>query len=124
MVRADMVPFAVATPATGGRWCWLGAVTSQPLGYIIMEELLGPEHAGEGLALHQPLVVAECGRLDGSIECIGLSDARGKKLVERVESSHPIPIPGRKTQAHRDSGIGWNAELVMHSHFCANSLRV
>src|SRR5260221_6265122 len=124
MVRAHMIPLAVATPATADRRWWLGVVATEQLGHVVVEDLLGLEHAGEGLALHQPLVVVERGRLDGSIACIGLSDARGKKLVERVESSHPIPIPGRKTQAHRGDGIRWNAELVMHSHFGASSLRV
>src|SRR5712692_10119456 len=98
-----MIPLVVAAPTAGDRRWWLGTVATQPLGNIIMEELLGPEHAGERLALYQSLVIAERGRLDGSIECIGLSDSRGKKLVERVESSHSIPIVSR--QAHRHSGI-------------------
>src|SRR5215472_513372 len=124
MVRAQMVPLAVATPAMAGRRWWLGAVATQPLGHVVVEELLGPEHAGQGLALHQPLVIAESGRLNGGIESISLSNSRGKKLVERVESPHSIPIAGQKTQTHRHCGTWGNTELVMHSCFGAGSLRV
>ena len=41
----------------------LVGIAVEPLSHVVVVELLRPEHAREGLALHQPLVVAQSGRL-------------------------------------------------------------
>ena len=60
----------------------MGGVSRQPTRYVVVVELLAPEHPGEGLAHHHRLVGRRCLRGQLAIELVGLFPAVGYDLVE------------------------------------------
>ena len=63
-------PVAVADGALAG-FAWLDAMLLEPAADVIVEELLRPEHPGQGLPHHQGFVGAGRGGNDRCIERIG-----------------------------------------------------
>ena len=77
-----------------GRWRGLGRVAVKPLVHIEIVELLGPQQAGQGLALHIAGVVIDDALLQGGVEVIGLLATLFKQFA-RVDLGR---IHGRKAQ--------------------------
>ena len=77
-----MLPVGVAPAFALARWHWLSAIASEPLRHVVGVELLRPEHASEGLALHQPLIIAQGGGLEGGVEGVGLACALRECRIE------------------------------------------
>jgi hypothetical protein len=75
-------PVAVAPgEAALGRWC-LPRIPLQPLGDVVVEELLGPQDAGEGLALDAAQVLIPHLALQPGIEPVRLRLALAEDLIE------------------------------------------
>ena len=70
-VRADHVSPAVVAEGALMGFVRLDAVFFEPVADVIEEELLGPEHAGQGLPHDIGGVGINRGRNDGGIELIG-----------------------------------------------------
>ena len=66
-----------AEPALGWRWR-LRRVAVEPAPDVVAVELLAPDHPGEGLAGHEPLVVAGAGRDQLRVELVGLTRVAGR----------------------------------------------
>src|SRR6202034_4714881 len=75
-----MPPFAIALPTR--RRARLRRISGYPLLHVEIIVLLAPDHAGEGLPLDQARVRVLNAVLQLRVELVGLSDARGKDLVE------------------------------------------
>ncbi len=78
----QMLPVAVAAVAPLGWGRRLRGIAIQPLRHIPVVELLAPQHAGEGLALHAaPIRIRQAGLLRG-IEGVGFAKSCRDDCVE------------------------------------------
>ena len=80
-----MGPVAIAAVTALARRRRLPGIAIQPLGNIVVEELLAPDHAGESLALHVPSVRIGDFGLEAGIELVGFAAALLEDLVEAAE---------------------------------------
>ena len=89
----------------GGRR--LGGVTVQPFRHVVMEELLAPDHSGEGLTLDRTGVGVRQIALQLAVELFGLA-SRWTSLVESLEPGGRL----RKAESGPDH-VGFRAR---HGH--------
>ena len=68
---------------------WVGVVLVEPVVAIEEEELLAPQHAGEGLAHHVGRVLTHGWRRDRRVELVGLTKPGGEDVVERLPEGWP-----------------------------------
>ncbi|CRM74212.1 hypothetical protein [Pseudomonas sp. 58 R 12] len=80
-----------------GRWRGLRRVAVEPLVYVEIVQLLGPQQPGQRLALHIARIVAGHAMLQGGVELVGLLTALFEQLT-RVDLRR---VDGRKTQIER-----------------------
>ena len=66
----QMIPVLVASPAAAGRWRVCAGIALEPLLDVVVVELFRPQHPGERLPLHVPLVGAEPGAMHGVVELL------------------------------------------------------
>ena len=91
-------PVAVAAVLAPLRRRGLGRVALQPLADVVVEELLAPDHAGQGLALDGAGILAGDVLLQLGIELVRLGTAPTHHLVEVGET--------RRRRGPRHSGAG------------------
>src|SRR5215471_4477042 len=101
-----MIPITVTACTTSLRRWRVSIVPAQPFSHIVVKELLCPEHTREGLSLYQSLIIAERRWLHSGIECISLSDAHSKKLIETVEHILFFNVDSYKAQSYSNGRTG------------------
>ena len=79
---------------------WVGVVLVQPVVPVEEEELLAPEHAGDGLAHHVGRVLAHGRRRDGLVELVGFAKPVGEDVVEGFPKGLPF-WPGDVLESRR-----------------------
>ena len=67
-------------------------VLVQPVVAVEEEELLAPQHAGEGLAHHVGRVRAHRWRRDGLVEFIGFTEPVGEDVIELLSERRALLI--------------------------------
>ena len=73
---------------------WVGVVLVQPVITVEEEELLAPEHAGNGLAHHVGRVRGDRGWGDGPVELVCLAEPGGQDLIKLLaEGGLNPPLP-------------------------------
>src|SRR5215207_2799121 len=95
----------------------MDGVALQPLVHIEKVDLLGPKQTGEGLALHQSLIIAGRQRVERRVELISLSQTLPEHLVDVTQRR--IKHLRGETHAERDGTTCWNGITVLHARFCA-----
>jgi len=85
--RVDVVPIGIAPMPAFWRWRRLGRIAGQPVADVVVIELLGPDHPGQGLALDQPRIFVGKVVLQVGIEGVGLvtrPSEDGVRVLERL----------------------------------------
>ena len=95
----EVAPLVVATVPALRRRPRLARIAAQPLLDVVVEELFGPQHAGEGLALHTSLVDIKRGRLQRCVELVGLIDTSSNQYIELIGRKLRRGITGKRAQA-------------------------
>ena len=80
-----MCPFGIPTLPPLRRRRHPARITGKPVADVEVVELLGPKHAGKGLALHQPPLRIGDTTLQGGIERIGFVDPLCHDHIEITE---------------------------------------
>ena len=94
----------------------MALVRAQPPLQVEVVELFAPQHAGERLAMHAPLVLAERGRRDPLVELVGVADSAREDLIDVLEGGrwtggrephrHDLAATGRHVQHVVRRGLG------------------
>ena len=120
--RHDVIGVEVTPPHVAGvcmprRRRWFGGIAVQPSRYVVPEELLAPDHAGEGATHDVCLIGRDVRRREPGVEVIGFALAR---LHESVEAAlgptgiRVITLAGRpQAQSHLHGLPGRHRECVM-----------
>ena len=88
----------------------MAGVAGEPAAHVHVVVLLGPQHAGEGLALHEARVGLRDVGLHGGVEAVGLVDAAAEHGV--VAGLVQCRCLGRgEAEAQNDLGAGVDAQL-------------
>jgi hypothetical protein len=103
-VRPALVAYAAAR---GGRGP-VGVVAVEPDVDVVEVNLLRPEHPGERLPLHAPLVLGGVGRVKFGVELVGLAAPRLDDLVGAAERVFQLLI--RQPQLEDDGAAGRDVE--------------
>ena len=86
-----------------------------------MEELLRPQHPGEGLAQHTSLVLGRRRRREPGVEAVRLGAPHGHDVVERVL----LPVGGRaELEAHLGGLAGLDRESIASGRLGARPLGI
>ena len=93
----------------------VGVVLVEPVVPVEEEELLAPEHAGEGLTHHVGRVFAHRWRRDRLVELVGFTKPVGEDLVERLSKGPGSRACGRggEPQANDLGLTGADVDLVV-----------
>ena len=97
----------------------VGVVLVQPVVAVEEEELLAPEHAGEGLAHHVGRVRGDRWRGDRPVELVGFLQPGGEDLVKRLPEGMRLLLLSRadwlagEPQAHRRRLAGADRQPVV-----------
>ena len=118
----EVLPVAIAAEAPARGRLRPGRVASQPLPDVVVVELFGPEHPGEGLTLHGALVVAEVAVQDGLVELIRFASAQIEHLVE-IDERRALPFAAQ-AKADRSCGSCGHREAMHGRGLGAGPLRV
>ena len=86
-------------------WRGQGRVTLEPAVDVEVEELLGPQHPGQGLAQHPRLVCARARRCEGVVELVGLPLSFGHRLL-------PVAVHGAAVGRQSEPELGWSRRLA------------
>jgi hypothetical protein len=78
----ERTPSGVAAGLSRGRRFRLAGITVEPSRYVVVVELLAPQHPGEGLPHHHCFVRRGDRGSEAGIELVGLGPAGGEHLVE------------------------------------------
>ena len=81
----------------------VGVVLVEPVVAIEEEELLAPQHAGEGLAHDVGRVLAHGWRGDRLVELVGFATPGGEDVVERLAEGLALPVRRRRSRAAGES---------------------
>ena len=114
--RIEVPPVLVADLVTRvGRWR-IGVVTLQPQVDVEDIVLLGPHHAGEGLALDAALVFRSALRMDRLVELVRLATRTGDDRVH-PRSGGPGIVRQAEVEDHR--ATGWHVAAVVDARLGA-----
>src|SRR4029079_10167873 len=94
----EMLPLSVATMLAFVGWWRTTRVAFDPLADVVIEELSGPDHAGERLSLDVARVSIGVIRLQGFVELIRLAQTRGKDGIKINEGLRDCGFA--KAQSH------------------------
>ena len=97
-----VVPVRVAGTSVP-RMQRVGVVLVEPVVAVEEEELLAPQHAGEGLTHHVGRIVTHRRRGDRLVEVVGLTQPAGKDIVEGRAERLRLSGPGRCRRAAGES---------------------
>src|SRR5690349_15000894 len=78
-------PLGIANALLTGTSHGMSFVFLQPSVKIEIVVLLAPQHAGQGLAVHSPFILAQRSWGDPLVELVGFGKAGSEYLVERSE---------------------------------------
>ena len=117
-------PVAVAHGAVSGER--VDPVLAEPSIDVKAVELLAPQHARERLTHDETLIVCHARRRDRRVERIGLSDARGKDLVEiRSQAVRPWNVRhAGETQPQNRRLLRANGHAIASRHLRACACRI
>ena len=103
----------------------IGVVLVQPVVAVEEEELLAPQHAGEGLAHHAGRVLAHRRRRHRLVELVGFTKPVGEDFVERLAKGLPLLVlePAGEPQANHARLAGTDRDVVVRRDLGAVSSR-
>ena len=104
----------------------IGVVLVQPVVTVEEEELLAPEHAGEGLTHHAGGVFAHGRRRDRLVELVGFTQPVSKELIEQLAKRFSLLVQGTagEPQAKHAGLTGADRHLVVRRDLGALSVGI
>ena len=98
VVVVEVRPVAIAALPAARRRRRPRRITRDPAADVVVEPLLAPQHAGDGLAHHELRVLAQRGGNDGGVELVRLTTTLIERLVEIREWRLQVTVD--QTQPH------------------------
>src|SRR5579875_1606526 len=120
----EVPPIVITSPFALGRWGRKAWVSIQPGGYVIVVELLAPQHAGKGLELDVFLIFGSAIRHIGGIKIVGLLFACPKNPIKRGSKRLGYRGPAGKPQPHLTRFTGSYSEAVTGSRLRTRFFRI